>query len=64
MTMIRGVRIMAAPCCGARFSAPRYLSMNFMALAFWTIGGGVKSLSPMVKACVNVAAENLRYSKN
>ena len=46
MTMIRGVRIMAAPCCGARFSAPRYLSMNFMAFAYWTDGWREHSLMP------------------
>ena len=46
MTMIRGVRIMAAPCCGARFSAPRYLSMNFMAFAYWTDGWRDQSLMP------------------
>ena len=44
--MIRGVRIMAAPCCGARFSAPRYLSMNFMAFAYWTDGWREHSLMP------------------
>lgn len=46
MTIIRGVRIMAAPCCGARYSAPRYLSMNFMAFAFWTDGWRDHSLMP------------------
>jgi hypothetical protein len=46
MTRIRGVRIMAAPCCGARFSAPRYLSMNFMAFAYWTDGWRENSLMP------------------
>lgn len=38
MTIIRGVRIVAAPCCGARYAAPRYLSMNFMASEYWTDG--------------------------
>jgi hypothetical protein len=37
---------MAAPCCGARFSAPRYLSMNFMAFAYWTDGWRDQSLMP------------------
>lgn len=46
MTMISGVRIMAAPCCGARFSAPRYLTMNFMAFAYWTDGWRENSLMP------------------
>lgn len=46
MTITRGVRIMAAPCCGARFSAPRYLSMNFSAYAFWTDGWREHSLMP------------------
>ncbi len=44
--MIRGVRIMAAPCCGARYSAPRYLTMNFMAFAHWTDGWREHSLMP------------------
>lgn len=46
MTIIRGVRIVAATCCGARYSAPRYLSMNFMAFAFWTDGWRDHSLMP------------------
>lgn len=46
MTMIRGVRIVAAPCCGARYAAPRYLSMNFMAFEYWTDGWRDGSLMP------------------
>jgi len=46
MTMIRGVRLLAAPCCGARYSAPRYLSMNFSAWAYWTDGWRDSSLMP------------------
>jgi hypothetical protein len=37
---------MATPCCGARFSVPRYLSMNFMAFAYWTDGWRDQSLMP------------------
>ncbi len=37
---------MAAPCCGARYSAPRYLTMNFMAFAHWTDGWREHSLMP------------------
>jgi hypothetical protein len=46
MTMIRGVRILAAPCCGKRYAYPRYLSMNFMAHENWTDGWRVGSLMP------------------
>ena len=46
MTMIRGVYILAAPCCGARYSAPRYLSMNFSAYEHWTDGWREGSLMP------------------
>lgn len=38
MTMVRGVRIVAAPCCGAQYALPRYVSMNFMAFEYWTDG--------------------------
>ncbi len=44
--MIRGVRLLAAPCCGARYSAPRYLSMNFSAFEHWTDGWRDGSLMP------------------
>lgn len=46
MTMIRGVRILAAPCCGKRYASPRYLSMNFMAFEYWTDGWREGSLMP------------------
>ncbi len=46
MTIIRGVRIVAAPCCGARYAAPRYVSMNFMAFEYWTDGWRDGSLMP------------------
>lgn len=46
MTIIRGVRILAAPCCGARYAAPQYLSMNFMAFGYWTDGWRDGSLMP------------------
>lgn len=38
MTIARGVRILAAPCCGQRYAFPRYVSMNFMAFEYWTDG--------------------------
>jgi len=46
MTIIRGVQIVAAPCCGMRYSAPRYVSMNFMAFEYWTDGWREGSLMP------------------
>ncbi len=46
MTMIRGVRIMVSPCCGMQYSFPRYVSMNFMALEYWTDGWRYGSLMP------------------
>lgn len=46
MTMIRGARIIEAPCCGKRYSSPNYLSMNFMAWEFWTDGWRRGSLMP------------------
>jgi len=44
--MIRGVRIQATRCCGKQYASPRYLSMNFMAFAFWTDGWRENSLMP------------------
>lgn len=46
MTMIRGARIRATQCCGKQYASPRYLSMNFMAFAFWTDGWRENSLMP------------------
>lgn len=46
MTTIGGVRIVAAPCCDTRYSAPIYLSMNFMAFEYWTDGWRHGSLMP------------------
>lgn len=46
MTIIRGVRIVAAPCCGARYVLPRYVSMNFMTFEYWTDGWRDGSLMP------------------
>lgn len=46
MTLIRGARIIEAPCCRARYSAPNYLSMNFMAWEYWTDGWRDGSLMP------------------
>ncbi len=46
MTRISGVRIVAAPCCGAHYAQPRYASMNFMAREYWTDGWREASLMP------------------
>ena len=46
MTMVRGVRILAATCCGQRYAFPRYVSMNFMAFEYWTDGWRDGSLMP------------------
>jgi hypothetical protein len=46
VTIISGVRIVAAPCCGARYAVPRYLSVNFMASRYWTDGWREGSLMP------------------
>lgn len=46
MTMVRGVRILVAPCCGQRYALPRYVSMNFMAFEYWTDGWREGSLMP------------------
>jgi len=46
MTMIRGVRIRATPCCGKLYASPNYLSMNFMSSGFWTDGWRENSLMP------------------
>ena len=46
MTMVRGVRIVAAPCCGAQYALPNYMSMNFTAWAYWTDGWRDRSLMP------------------
>ena len=46
MTIVRGVRIMASPCCGAQYSFPRYVSMNFSAFEYWTDGWREYSLMP------------------
>lgn len=45
MTISRGVRVLAAPCCGARYAFPNYVSMNFSAFEYWT--DGWRELSPM-----------------
>lgn len=46
MTRITGVRMLAAPCCGAHYAAPRYASMNFSAWEYWTDGWREGSLMP------------------
>ncbi len=46
LTIVRGVRIVAASCCGKQYALPRYPSMNFMAFEYWTDGWRVGSLMP------------------
>lgn len=46
MTKSIGAITLAAPCCGARYAYPRYVSMNFMAWAYWTDGWRDQSLMP------------------
>ena len=46
MTRVRVVRVGAAPCCGARYALPRYLSMNFSAFEYWTDGWRERSPMP------------------
>ena len=46
MTIVRGVRILASPCCGEKYSFPRYVSMNFSAFEYWTDGWREYSLMP------------------
>lgn len=46
MTRISGYYINAAPCCDARYSSPRYSSMNFSAWEYWTDGYSDSSLMP------------------
>lgn len=45
MTIVRGRRVLATPCCGAHFAFPNYSSMNFSAFEYWT--DGWRELSPM-----------------
>ncbi len=46
MTSISGYRIITSPCCGTKFVAPRYASMNYSAREHWTDGQRVSSLAP------------------
>lgn len=46
MTSISGYYIKTLPCCGARYSTPRYRSMNFSAWEYWTDGYKDGSLMP------------------
>jgi hypothetical protein len=46
MTRVSGYYIKAARCCGARYSMPRYQSVNFMASGQWTDGYREHSLMP------------------
>ena len=47
MTIISGVRLMRAPCCGRIFSFPNYRSMNFSAFEYWTDGWSDGALMPV-----------------
>lgn len=38
MTILQGDRAYAAPCCGARYAFPNYVTMNFSAFEYWTDG--------------------------
>jgi hypothetical protein len=44
MTRITSHSLIATPCCHAQYSTPRYGSMNFSALAYWTDGSKEHSL--------------------
>lgn len=46
MTIAKGARVVASPCCGAWYAAPRYVSMNFAAFEYWTDGWRHGSLMP------------------
>lgn len=46
MTIVRGVHILEAPCCGQRYAFPRYASVNFSAFEYWTDGWREGSLMP------------------
>ena len=46
MTSISGVHIVIAPCCGARYVLPCYVSLNFMASEYWTDDWREDSLMP------------------
>lgn len=46
MTRVRGVRILAAACCGQEYAFAQYASMNFSAFEYWTDGWRVGSLMP------------------
>jgi hypothetical protein len=46
MTLVRGVRIVETPCCGARYTTPEFASMNFSSSEYWTDGYRHESLTP------------------
>lgn len=46
MTRITGHSLIATPCFYAQYSTPRYGSMNFSALAYWTDGETEGGLMP------------------
>jgi len=59
MTISKGLRVVAAPCCGARYAAPRYVSMNFMAFEYWTDGWRDGSLMPNDEGLAYGRGQNL-----
>ena len=66
MTSICGYRVMASPCCGSRFIAPRHASINYSAHEYWTDGQCVQSLAPTdggLRQCVCEAYFLLRNAK-
>ncbi len=46
MTRFHGYANMRAPCCGAAYRTRRYLSLNYMAVEYWTDGYRDRSLMP------------------
>lgn len=65
MTSVRGSRVMSSPCCGSRFIAPRYASMNYSAHEYWTDGQRVHCLAPTdggLRQCECDAYFLLRYA--
>ncbi|MYM68892.1 hypothetical protein GTP45_18915 [Pseudoduganella sp. FT55W] len=54
MTIISGVRVLRAPCCGNHYAYPNYRSMNFCAFEYWTDGwsdGAAMPIGEGVRAC-------------
>lgn len=54
MTIVSGVRIVRAPCCGNNYVLPNYRSMNFSAFEYWTDGWSDGALMPVgegIRSC-------------